>query len=52
MLIKIIVFHLPAFLEFVPASQEGPKFTDDGYPMGYYHRLKSFERGGNMPKHS
>ena len=39
------------FLEFVPASQKGPKFTDDGYPMGYYHRLKSFERGGNIAKH-
>jgi len=39
------------FLEFVPVSQRGPKFTDDGYPMGYYHRLKSFERGGNIAKH-
>lgn len=39
------------FLEFVPASQKGPKFTEDGYPMGYYHRLKSFERGGNIAKH-
>jgi len=39
------------FLEFVPQSQRGPKFTDDGYPMGYYHRLKSFERGGNIAKH-
>ena len=24
------------------------KKTDDGYPYGYYHRLKVFERGGNM----
>jgi hypothetical protein len=39
------------FLEFVPVSQRGQKFTDDGYPMGYYHRLKSFERGGNIAKH-
>ena len=39
------------FLEFVPPQQRGPKFTDDGYPMGYYHRLKSFERGGNIAKH-
>ena len=39
------------FLEFVPQSQRGPKFTEDGYPMGYYHRLKSFERGGNIAKH-
>ena len=38
------------FLEFVPPAQRGPKFTDDGYPMGYYHRLKSFERGGNIAK--
>ena len=39
------------FLEFVPPNQRGPKYTDDGYPMGYYHRLKSFERGGNIAKH-
>ena len=39
------------FLEFVPQSQRGPKYTEDGYPMGYYHRLKSFERGGNIAKH-
>jgi hypothetical protein len=39
------------FLEFVPQSQKGTKFTEDGYPMGYYHRLKSFERGGNIAKH-
>ena len=39
------------FLEFVPANQRGPKLTEDGYPMGYYHRLKSFERGGNIAKH-
>ncbi len=39
------------FLEFVPKNQRGPKFTEDGYPMGYYHRLKSFERGGNIAKH-
>ena len=39
------------FLEFVPVGQRGPKFTEDGYPLGYYHRLKSFERGGNIAKH-
>ena len=39
------------FLEFVPQSQRGPKYTDDGYPLGHYHRLKSFERGGNIAKH-
>ena len=39
------------FLEFVPQNQRGPKYTEDGYPMGYYHRLKSFERGGNIAKH-
>lgn len=39
------------FLEFVPHNQRGSKYTDDGYPMGYYHRLKSFERGGNIAKH-
>jgi hypothetical protein len=39
------------FLEFVPQNQRGSKFTEDGYPLGYYHRLKSFERGGNIAKH-
>jgi hypothetical protein len=39
------------FLEFVPRNQRGQKYTEDGYPMGYYHRLKSFERGGNIAKH-
>ena len=39
------------FLEFVPPNQRGPKYTEDGYPLGYYHRLKSFERGGNIAKH-
>jgi len=39
------------FLEFVPKDQRNKKKTDDGYPLGYYHRLKSFERGGNIAKH-
>ncbi len=39
------------FLEFVPQNQRGSKMTNDGYPLGYYHRLKSFERGGNIAKH-
>jgi len=36
------------FLEFVPESQRTSKITKDGYPLGYYHRLKAFERGGSV----
>jgi len=36
------------FLEFVPQSERKSKYTDDGYPLGYYHRKKAFERGGNI----
>ena len=39
------------FLEFVPQNERNNKYTDDGYPYGYYHRLKVFERGGNIAKH-
>ena len=39
------------FLEFVPPNERDKKKTDDGYPYGYYHRLKVFERGGNIAKH-
>jgi len=39
------------FLEFVPPKDQTKKYTDDGYPMGYYHRLKAFERGSNLAKH-
>ena len=39
------------FLEFVPHNERNKKYTDDGYPYGYYHRLKVFERGGNIAKH-
>ena len=39
------------FLEFVPPAERNRKKTDDGYPYGYYHRLKVFERGGNIAKH-
>ena len=39
------------FLEFVPPNERDRKYTDDGYPYGYYHRLKVFERGGNIAKH-
>ena len=39
------------FLEFVPPNERNKKYTDDGYPYGYYHRLKVFERGGNIAKH-
>jgi len=38
------------FLEFVPENQRNKKYTDDGYPMGYYHRKKAFERGSNISK--
>jgi|TARA_B100001094_G_scaffold332915_1_gene407283 hypothetical protein len=38
------------FMEFVPANQRTQKFTKDGYPLGYYHRTKAFERGGNIAK--
>ena len=27
------------FLEFVPPNERNRKYTDDGYPYGYYHRL-------------
>jgi len=39
------------FLEFVPPNERGRKKTDDGLPYGYYHRMKVFERGGNIAKH-
>ena len=39
------------FLEFVPPNQRNLELTEDGYPQGYYHRLKVFERGGNIAKH-
>ena len=39
------------FLEFVPVNERSTKYTEDGYPYGYYHRLKVFERGGNIAKH-
>ena len=39
------------FLEFVPQNERNKIYTDDGYPYGYYHRLKVFERGGNIAKH-
>ena len=38
------------FLEFVPVKDRTSKFTEDGYPLGYYHRLKAFERGGSVSK--
>ena len=38
------------FLEFVPQNQRNSKYTDDGYPMGYWHRTKAFERGSNISK--
>jgi hypothetical protein len=38
------------FLEFVPQNERKSKYTDDGYPLGYYHRKKAFERGSNLAK--
>ena len=34
------------FLEFVPEKDRTSKYTEDGYPLGYYHRTKAFQRGG------
>ena len=31
------------FLEFVPEKDRTSKYTKDGLPLGYYHRLKAFE---------
>ena len=39
------------FLEFVPKSDRNSKYTNDGYPLGYYHRLKAFQRGGSISKY-
>ena len=36
------------FLEFVPQKDRDSKYTKDGYPLGYYHRTKAFQRGGNI----
>ena len=36
------------FLEFVPQSDRTSRYTKDGLPLGYYHRLKAFERGGSL----
>ena len=36
------------FLEFVPKNERNNKMTSDGYPYGYHHRLKAFQRGGNI----
>jgi hypothetical protein len=38
------------FLEFVPEHQRTSTYTKDGFPLGYYHRTKAFERGSNMAK--
>jgi hypothetical protein len=38
------------FLEFVPLKDRTTKYTKDGYPLGYYHRTKAFQRGGNIAK--
>tara|TARA_B100001094_G_scaffold314746_1_gene353941 strand:- start:390 stop:1862 length:1473 start_codon:yes stop_codon:yes gene_type:complete len=38
------------FLEFVPDCDRNTKYTKDGFPLGYYHRTKAFERGSNMAK--
>ena len=36
------------FLEFVPEKDRTSKYTKDGYPLGYYHRTKAFQRGGSI----
>ena len=33
------------FLEFVPHKDRTSTYTKDGYPLGYYHRTKAFQRG-------
>ena len=38
------------FLEFVPEKDKNKVKTEDGYPNGYYHRTKAFQRGGNIAK--
>ena len=38
------------FLEFVPQKDRTSRLTKDGLPLGYYHRLKAFERGGAISK--
>ena len=38
------------FLEFVPDCDRNTKYTKDGFPLGYCHRTKAFERGSNMAK--
>ena len=38
------------FLEFVPESDRTSRYTKDGLPLGYYHRLKAFERGGSLAR--
>ena len=36
------------FLTFVPQKDRTSKYTNDGYPLGYYHRTKAFQRGGSI----
>jgi len=38
------------FLEFVPEKDRTSTLTNDGYPLGYYHRLKAFQKGGSVSK--
>lgn len=38
------------FLEFVPKADRTSRYTKDGLPLGYYHRLKAFERGGSLSR--
>ena len=38
------------FLEFVPERDRTSRYTKDGLPLGYYHRLKAFERGGSLAR--
>ena len=36
------------FLEFVPNNNKKLTKTNDGFPNGYYERLKAFSRGNNI----
>tara|TARA_A100001037_G_scaffold20636_1_gene17395 strand:+ start:364 stop:1893 length:1530 start_codon:yes stop_codon:yes gene_type:complete len=39
------------FLEFAPKDKKNIQKTKDGYPNGYYERLKAFGRGNNISQY-
>ena len=39
------------FLEFAPKDKKNIQKTKDGYPNGYYERLKAFDRGNNISQY-